>query len=139
MWSCPNNVSHIVCLNYVFLGLLLAFIKMSMGSHETEICRRWLRCLGFALRLTFGVLVALLLNCLHVCLLTMICSLCQLSFALSRFDLWFLHNCYPCNRMRNQCFLQILWFIFLYIISVKITLTSHNASARIIPLSARIS
>lgn len=46
---------------------------------------RLLKCPGFVLRLTFGVLVALLLSCSHVSPHTMISSPCQHFSGLSRF------------------------------------------------------
>jgi len=62
------------------------FVLVRRRSHLDEICEcfRWLKCQEFVLLLTFGVLAALWLNFLHVCLLIMIYSQCRLSFVLFR-------------------------------------------------------
>ena len=62
------------------------FELVRRSSHLDEICEcfRWLKCQEFVLLLTFGVLAALWLNFLHVCLLIMIYSQCRLSFVLFR-------------------------------------------------------
>lgn len=62
------------------------FVLVRRISHLDEICEcfRWLKCQEFVLLLTFGVLAALWLNFLHVCLLIMIYSQCRLSFVLFR-------------------------------------------------------
>ena len=86
---------------------------------------RWLKCLGFVLLRTFGALVALWLSFLHVYLLTMISSLCQLYSVLFRFSpgsisvlivifyaLWWVSN-----TISESCGIPLLLFSDNYICS----------------------